>query len=76
MKGVGNKMTRTNSKEWQKRRDGEEHQRDKLNVLRTLSISGNKKDVFAILKNLKDRYGQITIKEILDDWNTDKLQFC
>ena len=70
------KMIRTNSKDWNDRRIMENKQRKKLNVIKTLSVSGNKKDVFAILKNLKEKYGNTTIQEILNDWQTDRLEFC
>ncbi len=69
-------MIRTNSKDWNDRRIMENKQRKKLNVIKTLSVSGNKKDVFAILKNLKEKYGNTTIQEILNDWQTDRLEFC
>ena len=69
-------MIRTNSKDWNDRRTMENKQREKLNAIKTLSVSGNKKDVFAILKNLKEKYGNTTIQEILNDWQTDRLEFC
>ena len=67
---------RTNTDEWQKRRTKEEKQREKLNAVRTLAISGNRNDVLAILENLKTKYGDVTVKEVLDDWHTDKLELC